>query len=307
MTYEDSGDKFQKAQFGDYAFPYSQITIKGGIRHHVHEYPHSPGGDVEKMGRKLYTFRFRVPFHDIPGSRLAVEFQGLFPNRLRNLIALFDRQASLPLVIPSVGTMVCVATDWDGLADMADALSGETWNIEFIEDVDQASIVKALPSLGVASMVAAADNFEALWKKLYFATKPPSIFQAINDLVTAIDGTFGQFEAYSRLVAGKLEGLAQLCQKADSDVAELRDPMNHLVVEALKDVWASAVDLSQNISGPKGGELSTFRVPRLMSIGQVATKLYGSADRGIDIMQINPIDDPFAIKAGTELQYVKAA
>lgn len=304
MTYEDKPDgKFPFASFDGDNFPYSLISIKGGMRHHVHEYPHSPGGDVEKMGRKLYVFRFRIPFHNLPGSKLEQQFQGLFPDRLKIFISKFDRQASGLLMVPSIGSMKCVATDWDGTADMADALSGETWNFEFIEDVDQAGILGTVPSLGVHAM---ADAMAALQKVATIA-QIPSAFDELQDAVNSLLALAGEADLYSRLVAGKIEGIANLCGTLDREIKELQDPLNWPVVEALKDVWANAVDLAENIPGVQGGQLSTYRVPTLMSVGQIAQALYGSADRGTDIMQINPIDDPFAIKAGTELKYVKAA
>lgn len=297
-------DTFQKAAFNGIVFPYSQIAIKGGIRHHVHEYPHSAGGDVEKMGRKLYTFRFRVPFHDLPGSDLERDFQGLFPDRLKNFLALFDRQATAELVVPSIGTMKCVATDWDGTADMAEALSGETWNFEFIEDEDRASLVKEIPNLGVHALKASALELQTKADKHGFK---PGLFQAINDAVTAVDAVFGVADQNSRLVAAKISAVADLCGRADREIDEFLNPMNHLVLEALKNLWANAVDLAENAPGVAGGELVTYRVPRLMSIGEVATNLYGSADRGADIMVLNPIDDPFEIKKGTNLKYLKDA
>ena len=295
---------FQKASFNGINFPYSQISVRGGIRHHVHEYPHSPGGDLEKMGRFVYRFRFKIPFHDLPGSKLDVDFPDLYPARLRNFIALWDRQATAGLTIPNIGTMPCVATQWDGVADMHEALSGETWDVEYTEDVDQASVTKTIPRFGVKSMVASVEELQTLADAHNFK---PGLFQSLNDAIGAVDGLFGSADAYSRLVAGKIEGIAQLCAILDRDTKEFLDPMNHPVVEALKDVWANAQDLVSVVPGKGGGELSTFRVPRLMSIGQVATKLYGSADRSVDIMQINPIEDPFAITAGTQLLYVKAA
>jgi prophage DNA circulation protein len=304
MTYEDKPEgKFPFASFNGINFPYSNITIKGGIRHHVHEYPHSPGGDVEKLGRKLYVFRFRIPFHNLPGSKLEQQFQGLFPDRLKNFLALFDRQATADLVIPSIGTMKCVATDWDGTADMATALSGEEWTFEFIEDVDQASIVKAVPNLGVHAMANAVEDLQA---KNLKAGLNPSLFDKLQDAVNDVLGILGEADLYSRLVAGKIEGIADLCGKLDRELKELQDPMNHPVLEALKDVWANAVDLAQNIPGVQGGELSFFRVPKIMTVGQIATRLYGSAERGVDLMQINPIEDPFAVPAGFQLSYVKA-
>lgn len=304
MTYEDKPEgKFPFASFDGINFPYSNITIKGGIRHHVHEYPHSPGGDVEKLGRKLYVFRFRIPFHDLPGSKLDKQFQGLFPDRLKTFLSKFDRQASADLVIPSVGTMKCVATDWDGTADMATALSGEEWTFEFIEDVDQASIVKAVPNLGVHAMANAVESLQAA---NLVAGLNPSLFDKLNDAVNELLGILGEADLYTRLAAGKIEGIAQMCQALDRETKEFLDPMNSPVLEALKDVWASAVDLADNIPGVQGGQLLSFRVPKVMSVGQVATRLYGSADRGVDIMQINPIDDPFAIPAGFQISYVAA-
>lgn len=305
MTYEDKPEgKFPFASFNGINFPYSNITIKGGIRHHVHEYPHSPGGDVEKMGRKLYIFRFRIPFHDLPGSKLDKQFQGLFPDRLKNFLALFDRQATADLVVPSIGTMKCVATDWDGVADMATALSGEEWTFEFIEDVDQASLVKAIPNLGVHAM---ADANDALQAASIAANLKPGLFDSITDAINGVLAITGSLDMYNRLLAGKLEGIADLCGKLDRELVELQDPMNSPVLEALKDVWANAVDLVHDIPGVAGGLLSNYRVPKLMSVGQIAQILLGSSERGVDLMQINPIDDPFAVPAGFQIQYVKAA
>lgn len=297
---------FQKAQFGPIRFPYTQINIKGSLRHHVHEFPHSAGGKVEKMGRKLYSIRFRIPLHDIPGSDLERDFPQLFPNRLANLLALFDREATLDLVIPNLGTMKCVATEWDGTADMAEALSGDTWNVEFLEDDERGSIVGDIPSYGLAALAAAGDDLAAKALAAYGAKKPPGLFQAINDAITVVDGALGTADAYGRLVAAKIEAVADLCGKADREIEALQDPMNHALVEALKNVWANAVDLAENVPGVTT-DVSTFRVPSLMSIGQVSTRLFGSADRGVELLQMNAIDDAFAIKPGTELRYLKKA
>jgi prophage DNA circulation protein len=305
VTYEDKADgKFPFASFDGTNFPYSKITIKGGIRYHVHEYPHSPGGDVEKLGRKLYEFEFTIPFHNLPGSKLEQQFQGLFPDRLKTFLSKFDQEASADLVVPSVGTMRCVATTWDGVADMAQALSGEEWVFRFVEDVDQASVVKAVPNLGVHAMANAVEELQA---KNLKAGLSPSLFDKLQDAVNEVLGILGEADMYSRLAAGKIEGIADLCGKLDRELKELQDPMNSPVLEALKDVWANAVDLAENIPGVQGGQLSYFRVPKIMTVGQIAMRLYGSAERGTDIMQINPIDDPFAIPAGFQISYVKAA
>lgn len=298
-------ETFQSAQFGPIKFPYSQFTIKGGIRFHQHVFPHSPGSDIEKMGRKDYVFRFRVPMHDLPGSNLERDFPQLFPNRLANILALFDRQATRDLVVPSLGTIKALATDWDGTADMGEALSGESWNFEFIEDQDKASLIGDLPGYGMAGLQQAADDLakKALDAYKKIGLRVPGIFERINDAVGVVLGALGTADAYSRLVAAKIEGLAQLCATADNQIDELQDPLNHAMLEALKNVWANAVDLGESLPGI-GPAVSIYRVPSLMSIGQVSTNLYGTSERGFEILQLNAIDDAFAIKAGTSLTYV---
>lgn len=297
-------ETFQKASFNGINFPYTQIGISCGIRHFVHVYPHSPGGDVEKMGRKPYQFRFGISFEDVEGSPLERDFQGLFPDRLRNFLALFDRQATADLVVPSIGTVKCCAIDWNGTADMAESLSGEKWNFEFIEDQDHASLIKTIPNLGTHALKA---SVEELQKKADDHGFKPGFFQGLNDMVTSVDAVFGVSDQYSRLLGAKLSALGDLCARFDRETKEFLDPMNHAVLDGLKDLWANAIDLSESLTGASGAQLATYRVPKLMSIGQVATKLYGSAERGAYIMKINAIDDPFEIPAGTSLQYVKDA
>lgn len=292
---------FPSAQFGPVKFPYTQFTIKCGIRHHVHEFPHSAGGDIEKMGRKLYSFRFRIPFHDLPGSNLERDFPQLFPNRLQNLLALFDRQATLPLVVPSLGTIKCVAVDWDGVADMAEALSGDTWNVELLEDEDRASVFATPPQYGVASMLNANEELQ---NRAAAAGFKPSIFQKINDAVAAVDGILGRADQYNRLVAAKIHAVADLCGKADREIDALQEPINYLILEALKAVWVNAMDLSENVPGI-GPAVAIFRVPTLMGIGQVSTSIYGTSERAMDLLKLNTVEDAFAIKAGTSINYVR--
>jgi len=47
-------ENLRKTAFDGIEFPIESIKVKGGLRFHVHEYPHVPGGDAEKLGRRLY-------------------------------------------------------------------------------------------------------------------------------------------------------------------------------------------------------------------------------------------------------------
>ena len=48
-------------------------------------------------------------------------------------------------------------------------------------------------------------------------------------------------------------------------------------------------------------------VPAVLSVGAIAGNLYGDASRGGEILSLNAITDPYAVKAGTRLQVYQAA
>lgn len=294
---------FQKASFNGITFPVSQITVKGGIRHHVHEFPHSAGGDPEKMGRKLYTVRFRAHFHALPGTDMEREYPNLYPAGLTQLRAWLDLETTADLVIPNVGTIKAFGTDWTQTADLADALTGETLELEFLEDQDKAALAEGKGSSNPAKVTAANDDLQAKAALLdYKKTAKTGLFQAINDAVTAVDGALGLADASNRLVAGKLNAVADLCSRADAEIEAFQDPINHEVLEALKALWAAAADLAEDIPGV-AATILTYRVPTVMSIGQVSTAIYGTSDRAVELLQLNPITDAFAIPVDTQVKY----
>ncbi len=93
-------DALLRASFLDYPFPVQDIDVKGGLRDHVHEYPHAPGGAPEKLGRKLYEFTFTCPF--LTGLR---GYPKLWPETLATLRIFFEGQNTGDLVVPTIGTI----------------------------------------------------------------------------------------------------------------------------------------------------------------------------------------------------------
>jgi hypothetical protein len=65
-------DSLQAFQFGEFLFPFRSYSIKGGMREHLHEFPHG-GIAPEKLGRKLYeisvTGLFLEPEALLPAQR----------------------------------------------------------------------------------------------------------------------------------------------------------------------------------------------------------------------------------------------
>ncbi len=301
----NAADSFPKAAFGGIEYPYSELTIKGGLRHSIHEFPHTPGGEVEKMGRKLYTINFRVSAHDIPGSDLERLYPDLYPGRMFKLRDMFERELTDNLVIPTLGTIKAVATEWTSKFDVR-VSTGEVFDLEFVEDQDQATLFALVADPGsAASMLAASDELFAqkAIKDARMSGYTLSIFQKINDAVTEVQGVFGQADAYSKVLEGKIEAVANLCSFADSTLTEMQDPVNHEVIAALKDLWLASRTLGENLIQTQQ-TIREYTVPKLMSISEISTAIYGSSDKSIDILQLNAINDAFAVPSGTLLRYV---
>jgi len=298
-----AASKFPKMRFDDVEFPYTDLSVKGGIRETEHEFPHSPGAEIEKGGRKAYRISVTALFHDIPGSALDEQYPNLYPNRLQLLQEKFEKELTAELVVPTIGTMKCVATTWTRDFNAKEP-TGEAVKLEFVEDSNTAEAfdLKTL-SFGVSKVLAANDALLAAVALADFkSTLGQSIFQDINDAITEVQGALDTADAYSRLVAGKFEAVANLCSTADAYVSELQDPMNSAVLDALKDVWASAQDLAENVVETRS-PLLKWRVTRKMSVNQIAMTLYGSTDRTMDILQLNAFEDALEVPAGFLVTY----
>lgn len=306
-----AANAFAKASFGGgvpgpgaVEFAYSELTVKGGIRHALHEFPHSPGAEVEKMGRKAYVITFTCTFHRVPGSELDKQYPELYPTRLRQLREMFEKEITAELVVPTIGTIKAVATSWTQ-TKRAQETTGEEVSLEFVEDQDTTRAFDDQTSdYGMSKMAEANDALLAAAALADFKKgTTQSIFQDINDAITSVQAVFGQADAYSRLVEGKIQAVVNLCSFADSQVDELQDPTNHLVVDALKDLWLAAQQLAANVVESRM-QLREYKVPRLMSVGQIATTLYGSSDRAVDLLQLNAFEDALSVPAGFLVIYL---
>jgi prophage DNA circulation protein len=286
-----------RAKFGDYEFPVEGMRIKGGLRDHVHEYPHSPGGAPEKLGRKLYeidvTANFQATFRAWPG---------LWPDRLADLRDMFEKEETASLVIPTIGTIQAYCFEWDQEMT-AKILSGEKATFKFREDQTTAFLIENLVQVSVQSMAAAGDRFAA-----EAAKQDPQlgIFDQITNAVNSGLALIDTANAYFGLIEAKVLGIIQLCREADQRVSLFLDPSNNAMLEALKELWASATTLHENLL-QKSNPLTTYTVPATMAVTQISTILYGSTDRAMEILQLNPIENAFEVPGGTRLRVYEAA
>jgi hypothetical protein len=102
---------------------------------------------------------------------------------------------------------------------------------------------------------------------------------------------------YFGLVEAKVLAVIRLYREADQRVSLFQDPTNHPMLEALKELWASATTLHENIV-QKLSPLTTFTVRATMPVTRISTLIYGSTDRAMEILQLNPIENAVKVPAG---------
>lgn len=294
--------EFSKAGFDGIEFPYTNLNVKGGIRFATHEFPHSPGAEIEKMGRKPYEISLTAWFHDVPGSALSRAYPSL-RSRLEKLRERFEKEMTAELVVPTVGTMKAVCTEWEQRFDPR-VTTGETFELKFIEDQD---VLTLRNTVDLGGLEAIAEKSDALFAAAALAdfkrAQTVGFFQQLSDAVTTVQGYFGQADAMTRLVEGKIRGLEQLISWGDSQIDELQNPSNHLVVEALHDLWLSVRAMQENVIESR----QTIRIrtlERKMSVNQIAIWIYGSSEKGFEIMQLNDFKDNLEVPAGTDVRYL---
>jgi hypothetical protein len=297
-------DDIPLASFDGISFPVDEVRIRGGLRDHVHEYPHSPGGAPEKLGRKLYEFQLRANFQvTFPGHHS--ESDPLWPDRLKALRDLFERQTTADLVIPTLGVVACYATSWEQEAN-AKILSGERANFSFREDLSQDYLAASLVLLNTESLAEKGPELESqLIKDGLLDEDDPSIFDSITDAINIVIAFGDQSELAGNLFEAKLLAVRDLIREADETADDLNDPKNHLSLQLLKDSWFLVQDTIDNLQAEQD-PLITWVVPRTMTIQEVAIAIYGDTSRAVEIMQLNPIEDPFEIPKGTSLRVYQA-
>lgn len=291
--------------FDGLPIPFKKLTIKGGLREHTHEFPHADGGKVEKLGRKLYTFNVNAIFLD--------EARG-FTNLLNTVADLrnkweFGRTGEL--VIPNIGTILAVATNWTETLD-AKMRSGEEVEIEFLED-EEFLLKDVVSEAGYYDLVAADVALQLEVAKLPPAVdtgaapniggnvqQTPDLFAALADAVDAVAGFADQVELAGNQLEARVRKVQSLCERIDRSLDILNKPVNHRLLDAFQGVWEASVKLGANIVKATTGTI-LYKTPAPMSVSQVSVAVYGKTDRASEILRCNAIEDAFNIPAGTTL------
>jgi hypothetical protein len=313
-------DDLQRASFAGIEFPVEEIAIDGGIRDHVHEYPHSPGGASEKLGRKLYVFKLKAPFH-----ATFRKYPQLWPQRWNRLRNIFEAERTEDLVVPTLGTVKAYCFAWPELATSRKR-SGISADLSFREDSSDSYLINGLLGVG---FTAVQEMKKVLYNaaRIYEQTPPGQIMldalppdyvlhplrppfdeektgtlnlldlidMAANDLLAVQD----QQELATTIVDIKLGRLLSLCQQLDRR-RSIGDPANAPLRDAFAAVWSSADERRRDLA-QKRASLFLYTTPLEMSVNSVSTAIYGDSSRAMEVLQLNAIRNAFAIPKGTAL------
>jgi prophage DNA circulation protein len=295
-------DGLQACSFGGIAFPVEDVAVSGSQRHHVHEYPHTPGGALEKLGRAPYRIRV-VPVFDEGIDRYDNDAMPLYPDRLNALQQFYENEVSANLVIPTLGSIQAFMSAFS--RRMSSGLrSGERVEMEFVEDQSSRFLVQDMIRSDTANDLSLkADALTEAATRAGFFDAVADVFNKITEIANDVLAIADTAEFYGNYAAGKLATLSTLIQQADARVTYLQSPENWLVLEALKDLGASAKGLYDTVVG-ENYRPRYFQVPRLMTIQEVSLAIYGRTDMAIDLLQMNAIEDSMAIPQGTQIRWI---
>ena len=231
------------ASFGGIAFPYEDYSVKGSLRHHVHEYPNRPGGDVEPLGRKLYEIAFTCSWHVN-----LIGWPGLIPGTLRAIRQLCETGSTYPLVVPDIGTIQAKAIEWPYSLSVK-ALSGAKITLKFLEHAQQTALVQPVQSVSLDSLQSAAAAL------LVVAEADPSftmsLLDDIIDALAAVVALLGIAEVGDMIVQRRLSALMSACQ-AFCELPVCRPPRRYALVMAVRDVWEIAMLIASGSAASLG-------------------------------------------------------
>lgn len=324
-----------KAAFDGIAFPVTSYEVSGGIRDHIHEYPHSPGGAAEKLGRSLYQIRYTAIFD----QRVTGYGDNLWPGDLSDLRDRWEQEVTSTLTIPTIGDIQAYCKLWTERATPASRQSGVEVEMEFVEDQAQAFLVNGLVQITSTSLKSAGDEFDTQFQPLLeggtvSATAPTRIVAppaGTTPRATTFQGAYTQLrtsdvtaltkirQAYqtaltviekpSRFadqVLRAAETLITLCQQNYDRIRVLKNPIMHERANAYKRLWSAAVKLRDDLN-KQAPKVLVYVAPIDTSIGAVSRSIYGDSTYASQIMQLNAIPNPLAIPKGARLRYYDPA
>jgi hypothetical protein len=294
----DIFDTLKKASFGDIEFPYKSISIKGALDHHVHKYLHRPGAEIEALGRRHYEIRYECDFHtDMPS------WPGLYPNRLSQLVSLFESEETLPLFVPNLAReLPAKCIDWPRKL-LATVRSGESVELTFLEDSTDRYTADKLITFTSKTVVPQVDAVQFEVEKLADPVAQDWLDKVLEELdkyLALIESIEMEADYQHARVDGLFDRVGRLAR-----VPVLQTAAGASALRATLALWGTIAE-QKNTSLVAARPIAAYTTQRdKMSIVDVSMALFGGdPSRALEILRLNDLDDALAIRVGTEIRYL---
>jgi hypothetical protein len=286
-------------KFAGVRIPFESIQVRGGLRKAVHEYPHAAGGAPEKLGRRLYEIDVQAKFSS---GLINPDLLYLWPRQLNELQTAFDKQTTQDLQLPNIGTLKAFCTNWTRTL-ASTFLNGENVSLQFQEDLAEKFLAEMALTGNVTGITAMNSVLQIEGAKI---DPKPSIFDAIDAAVNAVRAILDTKDLYGQLLDAKIQTLLNILEEADRRWDAFNDPDNVTALEQLHQIWEATLELYNDVF-QEGTSLQEYTVPSEMTVSDASVAIYGDTSKAVDIMQLNALEDPYSIRAGTTLRYYAEA
>lgn len=285
-------DTYERASFGGIEFPYTELSIKGSLDHHVHKYLHRPGGEIENLARHLYEFKFSCDFHDRYRR---------YPNiitDLARLVGMCEAGDTQELVVPSVGRYKVKATEWTKRI-LGALRSGGPVTFAFLEDSTAEFTAATLIVTGAANSL---PQIATVFKQEMDAIGRPDLGDRLVVSVNSYISARNNIDVSGVGTPASIKPVINTCRSISADQA-FQDPRNTKGSMVLGEVWATAINIAKtNPLSPTPASQFTTTSPT--SIMELAMQFYGRSDRSAALLAINNFADALHIPAGTVVNFL---
>ena len=293
----------KRLSFGGIEFPFTEIQVKGALRHHLHEFIKRPGGEVETLARRAYSIVVRCDMLDtiLPLAPFA-QWVDVYPSKLAALVSLCEQGQAQDLWIPNWGRSLRVkATDWTRTI-MAAKRSGEAAEFTFLED--STATFTSLNMIG-ASAASLVPKLADLQVEIEALNDPPAL-SAFDRLEAALDAYITAKDdalAAAEYQTARIDAVVARCSDLAS-VPSLGLSTSAVANTALLSFWAVTIQVrNHQIGGSR--PLLARRAPRPnMSVVDLSLEVFGDTTHAVEILRMNDFDDAMSIPFATPFNYL---
>lgn len=285
-------DTYERASWNGIEFPFSSISIKGSLDHHVHKYLHRPGGEIENLARHLYEFKFDCDIHNRYRK---------YPNIISDfgrLISLCEAGETHELVLPGFGRFKVKAISWDTRI-VSTLRSGHPVSFTFLEDsTAEFTALTLAATRATNSLPQIATIFKQEADRLGRPDLGNQLVIAVNNYVTARNAA----DVTTGTAPVSINSVTNTCKTISSD-SVFQSPKSAKASLVLQEAWSTAITIAEsNPLSPTSA--NRFTVPAPTSIMKLAMQFYGRSDKAASLLAINNFSDALRIPAGSVVNFI---